>query len=357
MAVLVLDTARYEVGETLSRVLREYGLRMYEAVSPSNWTVPSHVSLLTGAYPFRHGVVRGSLKRPPRMGLLRECGTIITANPLVSDVYGFPARTYYLNRFFQIREVKLRFPLLWHLGSVPERLYALFTGFPGDKGVSKFPSVFRRAKIEGEWLLVNLMELHEPYSFGETTDVDAMNIRILRGDVDEFSWLRGYYRSVLYLREKLPNVLEHLFSLTDNVVVVSDHGQLLGEWGLWGHIVSLFPALTRVFAFFPKDHVVDVEGNGYFSHIDFPYYVRTGVLRLRPVAYTEYYGLRGWAIPQDLRQKYSVYDTHILGIYVDGEGVAYYDLDNSRWLFTDLYSPSDVHLAALKTRRMSLLYR
>jgi len=56
VVILVIDTLREDYSSGLE-ALRELGFVKYEnAIAPAPWTLPSHVSLITGLYPSQHGV-------------------------------------------------------------------------------------------------------------------------------------------------------------------------------------------------------------------------------------------------------------------------------------------------------------
>ena len=56
VVILVIDTLREDYAGGLE-ALRELGFVKYEnAIAPAPWTLPSHVSLITGLYPSQHGI-------------------------------------------------------------------------------------------------------------------------------------------------------------------------------------------------------------------------------------------------------------------------------------------------------------
>jgi len=336
--VVVLDTLRYDRSRPIRRVLHDYGFEVEQAFAPANWTLPSHVSMLTGLYPSFHHVHRGSWRRPPRIGLLDGNMGLVTANPLVDKDLGYNfAFQHRTLRYFYIREWKLRLPPVvqgalrrLHLWSFPERLFAFLTSFPTEKGVSRAIRVIRglARKHFPHHLLVNLMEVHEPYVSAD--DLDHYNVRIMSGDIDSFSWIIGYRDQVRYLAERLPDLLEVLFAYDDTIYFVSDHGQLLGDHGLWGHMVSLYPELLFVPFAYDPDTIQDKVGMGIFSLTKLPQLVRKGVIYLSNVAYAESFGLGNFSAPEDVRQRVSRYDSHLVAVYYKGR-VSCYDVDRGVW--------------------------
>jgi len=56
IVIIVLDTLREDHAQGLDRLL-DYGFVKYQnAIAPAPWTLPSHVSMLTGLYPSEHGI-------------------------------------------------------------------------------------------------------------------------------------------------------------------------------------------------------------------------------------------------------------------------------------------------------------
>jgi arylsulfatase A-like enzyme len=161
----------------------------------------------------------------------------------------------------------------------PNALYYLYQeirqrlGFWGDNGAKK---VLERAdKIVSNasdpfFLFMNFVEPHEPYlppqgyarrfasnaSIADVNNVAAIDLgSVVAGERDitpsESDLLRDLYDAeIAYLNELLgtylgPHVKNGL--LEDTVVVfLSDHGDLFGEWGLWGHQGRIHNNLARV---------------------------------------------------------------------------------------------------------------
>jgi hypothetical protein len=56
IVIIVLDTLREDHAQGLDRLV-DYGFVKYQnAIAPAPWTLPSHVSMLTGLYPSEHGI-------------------------------------------------------------------------------------------------------------------------------------------------------------------------------------------------------------------------------------------------------------------------------------------------------------
>jgi arylsulfatase A-like enzyme len=289
VAVVVLDTLRYDH-------FRRYfewvpGTRFSNAYSTSNWTIPAHASLFTGQYPSEAGVHSKSRSLedwetalPAR---LRDRGyrtSMYTANPNLS------AREGWTDGFDVVRDaeafdtVSVPGAIDWSEyisgvdlskpGFYREVLAGLLGTVGGEasaraslrEGWGKLRRDFRdggtRALAEaldetsfddeGEFLYVNLMDCHVPYH-------PPAAYRSVDGPVETSSWepfvdgvsnleeiRRAYRDSARYLSDALGPSFEALQDVFDYVVVTSDHGEMLGEHGLVGHVYGLYPELTHV---------------------------------------------------------------------------------------------------------------
>lgn len=292
LAVVVLDTLRRDAFE-------EYfadapGVRFENAYSPSSWTVPVHGSLFAGGYPTQTGVHAGSktlgVTRPVLAERLADAGYTTRAfscNPYVSEWYdydrGFDEFTLHhplraqdpdvINWAHFVHEARTPRPFryLEALGRavfsdadtaesirVGLRMKARDFGFQravglDDKGArSAVEYVDDTVFNENEFLFMNLMEAHSPYDPPEeysTTDLKSSpNIEgtVLETDVDPEELHHAYDESVEYLADIYNKLFERLADDFDYVITLSDHGELFGEYGHWGHCHGLPPELNRI---------------------------------------------------------------------------------------------------------------
>lgn len=289
MAVVVLDTLRYDH-------FRRYfawvpGTRFANAYSTSNWTIPAHASLFTGQYPSEAGVHSKSRSLddwetalPAR---LRDRGyrtSMYTANPNLSARAGWTDGFDVLRDAEAFDTVSVPSAIDWseHVSSVDpsspgfyaEALAGLRSTVGGEasawaslrQGWAEFRRDFRDGGAcalaealaeasfddEGEFLYVNLMDCHVPYH-------PPAAYRSVDGPVETSSWepfvdgvsnleaiRRAYRDSARYLSDALAPSFAALRDEFDYVVVTSDHGEMLGEHGLVGHVYGLYPELTHV---------------------------------------------------------------------------------------------------------------
>ena len=111
--LIVMDTARadylscyghpHPTTPVLDRLARE-GVRFATAISPAEWTVPSHASLFTGTFPSRHSAVNQHRYLDGRLHTLAEVlgrrgyrTACFTNNAFISEATG-------LNRGFHLTD-------------------------------------------------------------------------------------------------------------------------------------------------------------------------------------------------------------------------------------------------------------
>ncbi|MEW6572165.1 MAG: sulfatase [Bacillota bacterium] len=286
--------------------IAEEGVLYKWCFSPANWTIPSHASLFTGLYPSEHLCYAGNLfldvNIPTLAELLRSIGyrTIgISCNGLVGKIYGFDrgfdifhelcvrpnivnvkplAGTTITKKVIEVIKLLPARPylaakhilraLLMHLrtsmsNSTPYTLRAF-------KLAQKYVSEYILRDKKPLFLFVNIMQTHERYNPPKRT----------RG---KFGSNGFKYESILlgstsfYLRDFCPHIPEgHMWEVLtslydeellfadlcvgqlysflklsrvmDNTVfiVTSDHGEMLGEHRLYGHMFSLHNEVIHV---------------------------------------------------------------------------------------------------------------
>jgi arylsulfatase A-like enzyme len=337
--LIVLDTQRadrlgsygYRARETGQSItpnldrLADRSALFEQAISPAQWTIPSHASMFTGLYPTAHRLVQSSLTlgpdRPHLAEALRAAGYRTVGfcnNPLVGilnnglkrgfDVFynyggAFPSipekssrlpwpmnrlvasYTQFLRRisypvqnFFGRSDLAFRISLNAWLTPIWSRL-ANFKGQNARsvRDVSYFLADLDRKKEQRQplFLFINLMETHLPFwPPGEFVDRVAP---YMRGDHEAQAvmsrWNREAYRWAAPLAEPLPELesrvlsdmydaevayqddyLGSLFQVLEGrrnaentlTMVVSDHGDGLGEHGYFGHAFTAYQELVHV---------------------------------------------------------------------------------------------------------------
>ncbi|ELZ09295.1 sulfatase [Halovivax asiaticus JCM 14624] len=270
------------------------------AVAPAPWTLPVHASLFTGLYPSQHGATQ---ERPYLDDATTLAATLsaagyetgcFTSNAWISPYTGLTDGFDAQRSFFEVLPSDvLSGPLArtWRtivesdpLRGVASRLVrAGATAHDylasGDGADSKTPAVIdrtrsfvraaereRTASDPGWFAFVNLMDAHLPYyppaeyreRFAPDTDPDAVcqssktyNAGVREVDAEEWDAIGALYDAeIAHMDAELGRLFAWLRDTgrweETTVVVASDHGELHGEHGLYGHEFALYDELVNV---------------------------------------------------------------------------------------------------------------
>jgi arylsulfatase A-like enzyme len=260
-----------------------------EALAPAPWTLPVHASLFTGKYPSEHGAsqenpyledattIAESLDRP---------SACYSSNAWITPYTGLTDGFSDQDNFFQVMPGEfLSGPLAraWRamndseaLRGVADRLVEIGNRFHehfagGDGADSKTPQVIDRTiefidDHEEYFAFINLMDAHLPYHPPEeyaaefapgvdSTEVCQNSKEYNSGarDIGEAEWeaIRGLYDAEI---RHIDAQLDRLFSWMRThgeweetlVIVCSDHGELHGEHGIYGHEFCIYDPLVNV---------------------------------------------------------------------------------------------------------------
>lgn len=283
VAIVVLDTLRKDAFDDHFGWLP--GQRYGSAYSTANWTVPAHASLFTGQYASEIGV------HAKRLGFDTECPALaerlrnagyrtraFSANVNVTPVFGY-------DRGFD----EFRAPVVpdeelfdWHghlkrssatgvaryvraiaacTRSDAPTIRSLVQGVRfklGWGGLSYGGTRTAREWVEEtgfgerEFLFCNLMETHEPYRVpADYRTVPEPSLTQSVGDislheVDAARTRQAYDDCARYLSDTYRDLFAELRESFEYVITTSDHGELLGDHGGWGHEHGVYPELTRV---------------------------------------------------------------------------------------------------------------
>jgi arylsulfatase A-like enzyme len=262
--------------------LAQQGVRFDNAISPCSWSLPSHVSLVTGLYQFEHGV--GSVQPEPWLGWGNKgMGGFPTLGEALEH-RGYRTGAFSANRTYFSRDLGfgrgfVHFEDYFHSASdafvrtlygrefariylkrsehslVKRTLRKLgFTSlldqdaegsgsYGGAFGVRKRAEVIHQEVVD--WVdrdrqhpffaFLNYFDVHDPYggpraypkpSWPQQTDVDA------------------YDNGVKYVDDYIGRLMEELGrrGLTNNtlVIITSDHGEALGQHHLRTHGKALY---------------------------------------------------------------------------------------------------------------------
>lgn len=287
LALVVLDTLRKDAFDRHFEWLP--GRRFERAYTTANWTVPAHASLFTGRYGSEVGAhakhLQFDCEQPSLAEQLRAAGYAthaFSANANLTPHFGFDRgfEDFHIPSWFETpdddlfdwREFSRTTPYTGvqkYLRGVYECLtaecrtvHSLLVGARlqlarGNEfaygGTEEATDVVRATDYDDpSFLFLNVMETHEPYvapSSYRTVEPPAGTNAvgdILLGSVDPTQVRQAYDDCARYLSDVYRRLFEDLSASFDYVITLSDHGEMLGEHGAWGHEHGVHPELTNV---------------------------------------------------------------------------------------------------------------
>ena len=264
-----------------------------EAVAQAPWTLPVHASMFTGRYPTEHTATQESPYLPAGTGTLAAAlsktgyaTACYSSNAWITPYTRLTEGFDEADNFFEAlpggvpsvaagvweRLADSRFrPLadrLVELGNgVHERLAARGRGASRTPAIVDRTTAFVDAHADERWFaFLNLMDAHLPYrpperhraALSPDADPDAVcqnskayNAGAREVTEREFESIRRLYDAeIAHADAELGRLFEHLRRTgqwDDTVVIVcSDHGELHGEFGLYGHEFAVYDPLVNV---------------------------------------------------------------------------------------------------------------
>ncbi|MDP7111392.1 MAG: sulfatase, partial [Myxococcota bacterium] len=283
LALVVLDTVRRdrlalygeldggELATPALAALAKEGLRFDAAYSASPWSAPSHATLFTGKVPSRHGTTSDTLHLDEGQltlaELLRRHGyrTVgLSGNPWVSDATGL---TRGFNSWID-RGGEAGIASHFLLAKIIDAT-ALIGG--RDKGGRAIVRAMGEVLDGGDgdhprFAFVNLSEPHAPYwripararraggangwsaQRASLRTLEAQHHGVTPAPDQREAALRSYDAAIAYADELLGELVGGLERDGHElcVVVVSDHGEMFGEHGVWGHGHGLYRQVLQV---------------------------------------------------------------------------------------------------------------
>ncbi len=291
----------------LSRIAQEGALYKY-CFAPAPWTIPSHASLFSGLYASQHGCDEKSLLLPENIyslpELLRQQGyrtVAISCNGLVTFRQGFDVfyemDTVFFSEAYHAARIELMFEkkkipsefgrlkyllqYIWQhkcfqfpVVNVLDRLYRKYFVNIFEKSYLATKRSFDLCKYllnkhknkQPLFIFVNVMDTHWKYNpppeFHKFTGLTKQERQeILRTDPFEY-YVHGippehlallpllYEEALAYLDGKVWELYGALkaMGVLENTVfaVTADHGEILGEHGLWGHHFSVYNEMINI---------------------------------------------------------------------------------------------------------------
>ncbi|MFH5801096.1 sulfatase [Haladaptatus sp. CMAA 1911] len=287
IALVVLDTLRKDAFDAEFQWLP--GKRFDNAWSTAKWTMPAHASLFTGKYASEVGVHAKSegfdCPEPSLAERLHQAGYTthaFSANLIVSPVFGFDRGfetfegTWRINvngkslrgwkevlesnqnvtgwrRYSDVlrRTIDGQYRLR---ASIKRGLRKRTVGArsqPLDDGAMELLRYVREHEFgDDEFLFVNLMEAHAPYTPPTGTIDDSSYNEVaatLTDDEPNGALVReAYDEAVHYLATQYRRIFAELESEFDYIITLGDHGELFGEHGSWRHLHGVYPELTHI---------------------------------------------------------------------------------------------------------------
>lgn len=286
------------------------------AYSAANWTLPSHVSIVTGTSMYRHRVGSHEHKRRklsnPQLITLAEylraygyetvaftnCGFLSVDTHFDRGFMWFRWMEEFVNRYHPFYPKQL-FGKYW--GRILNNIYWNRRYNKNDLGAAATCRAFQEWMTEIRnpqkpfFAFIHLFEAHAPYrtppkirerfgpvsnevvNLAETPHIPWYHLtgrRTLRAG--EFEELTRMYDAAIYYQDQ---ILKRLLLLLEEagvventlIIITSDHGEMLGEHGAFGHTgVALYEPAIRVPLMFRLPHA---EGGGRtfdapVSHLD-----------------------------------------------------------------------------------------
>src|SRR5262245_26979717 len=198
---------------SMDRLARE-GVLLEDAVVQVPQTRPSHASIMTGRYPYEHGV-RDNFSQPPRADL-PTLATLLKASGFDTAAFigGFPlTRDAGLNRGFDVYDD--------HLAGGPEGSGQALAERRASRVVDSALAWLGRPRARRFFAWVHLYDPHAPYRPPAPFDKTYSS--------------RPYDGEIAYADQQLGRLLEALDrdgrARNTIVLVTSDHGEGLGEHG------------------------------------------------------------------------------------------------------------------------------
>ncbi|MBO8175042.1 MAG: sulfatase-like hydrolase/transferase [Thermococcus sp.] len=294
-------------------------------IAPSSWTIPTHASIFTGLYPALHDAHETKNKKIPHIKLkssdnlislqVKDLGyetKLLTANPFIRPSFGFTGFDYFyevshiptfrilsssereiINTLIQkyqlngtsdiiraiisqgyyklLLKASLKMLIKRPYLSLWKYYHIIFENWPTDKGAKRIVNTLKKitkttSTTTQKFIFMNLMEVHEPYYKSYDPHTIVKGLKRGKFETNEIQkWKEGYCREIKYITTKILDIIHVLkergLFRNSLIIITSDHGQLLGEYGKLGHGTFLYDELLRVplLIKYPEDHPINHE--------------------------------------------------------------------------------------------------
>jgi len=226
--------------------LAREGALFDDAVSTSSWTLPAHLSMLTGVDPGRHGGIdmRHGFNRsvPTVTSLLRGAGfatRAVTSHLYVSGVYGVDDGFDHLDFRQDRKATEVADRGIDLLDRVGDRPFFLFLHLYDPHWHYDPPDWARRLFESGySGPLTGLWQDFSRRDRASVTEADLAHLLAL------------YDGEIRYADTEVGRVLDHLaargLARSTMVLITSDHGEEFLDHGSWEHQKTLYEEVVRV---------------------------------------------------------------------------------------------------------------
>lgn len=253
------------------------------AVSQAPWTLPSHVSIFTGKYPWEHGVTQAKTymgkDQETFIQKFNDAGydtTLITPNVWLTPHKGTTKDFKNVENFLGKKDNKIAVKVIKHFTKMFDslnqdtkkkaekyidrvfRFFSVDDSCKSEKTVEETEKYLSNVGKEDFLLFVNLMEPHEPYNPPEkylkkhgvedNSNIPDRQKDLFTKEIDYEALQKIYDASADYTDDLISRITNSLKenNLSDDtvIVIISDHGQALGEDKIFGHQFTVHPKVT-----------------------------------------------------------------------------------------------------------------
>jgi arylsulfatase A-like enzyme len=226
--------------------LAREGVFCEDAVSPSSWTLPAHLSMLTSVDPGAHGGVdmsHGFNRRVPTLAaLLRQAGFAthaVTSHLYVSAVYGLDDGFDHLDFHQDRKATDVANRAMDVLDRIGDRPFFLFLHFY-DPHWHYEPPENTRQLFDTSYTGTITGRLQD-FSHRDRKSVSPADLAHL---------VALYDGEIRYVDDELGRVFDHVrargLDRGTLVLVTSDHGEEFLEHGSWEHQKTLYEEVVRI---------------------------------------------------------------------------------------------------------------
>lgn len=290
---LTLDTTRWDAVAPFNRnpeltpnlaAFANHATAYWNAWATAPWTLPSHASMFTGLYPSHHGagVTKDALglTQVTLAELLRERGYRtggFIGGPLAGALFGLSQgfSEYHDPEGWETKADGVTDAALSFITDNSRSPLFVFINYFDPHEPYEAPEAFRTLTVLNE--MADAVTEHpgdSPMSVRDSglSSSVAKNTKKVDGS-GVVERRKAYLAEIAFMDSQIGRLFDGLRRLglydAAMIVAVSDHGEFLGERGLFGHSYRLDPELTRVPLLIKWPHQNEaVEVNELVSHVD-----------------------------------------------------------------------------------------